>query len=73
MKIPSFIKPGAVVRLRNGAKAEIYAIKPRQHWCLIGALQEDHEWFPMAWNKSLKASDFNRPEHDDIVGVWEGK
>lgn len=66
----SFIKPGVSVKLRNGTKAEIYAVKPRQEWRFIGAMREDGKWVPQAWNKIGKVSYSQFAESDDIVWLW---
>jgi hypothetical protein len=68
----AFVKPGVSVRLRDGTNAEIYAVKPKQEWCYLGAIKEDGEWVPVAWDKNGKTRNCKIAESDDIVGIWNG-
>ena len=40
---------GKTYKTRNGRDAIIYAIYPKQKYCILGAVFDNDEWVPDAW------------------------
>lgn len=65
--IPDYITPGAIVRLRDGSKARIYATDGGAPWNVHGALWTPSAWISADWADAC----YTTEEHElDIVGPW---
>lgn len=61
--IPSHIRPGAIVRLKAGNRARIYAVDGGKGFPIHGAIDIAGEWIAASWREDLSWSDV------DVVGA----
>lgn len=79
MNLPDYIRPGAIVRLKAGNRARIYAIDGKADYPIHGAIELDGEWTASSWREDLTWSNVDAvgacwtivgPDRPDYSALW---